>query len=201
MIKTTTFNKRFEDLISKTGLNPVIISRETGIPEGTLSRYKNGKRSASTENIEILAEYFKVPIAWIMGYDETEETDKIHIPLIGSIAAGIPVLAQQNIEDYYPVPASWKINYILQVRGDSMIEAGIPSGSYVGVRSQNEVENGEIAVCVIDDDDATLKRFTQAGNVIILHPENSSLPDKIFEGREKKRVKIQGVAKVLIKNL
>ena len=201
MKKVSNFNRRFEEIIAKTGINPVVISQDTGIPEGTLSRYKNSKRSATPENIEILAEYFRVPIAWLMGYDETDEPIEKSIPLVGTIAAGTPILAHQNIEGYYTIPTEWNIDFILQVRGESMIDAGIPDGSFVGVRSQQDAENGEIAVCVVDDEEATLKRFTRAGNAIILHPENSTMKDRIFEGKERSLVKVQGIAKKLIKDL
>ncbi len=99
------------------------------------------------------------------------------IPLLGRIAAGQPLLAEENIEEYIPLPADFagdSESFLLQVQGESMIEAGIMDGDYVVVRRQDVVENGEIAA-VLMDDSATVKRFYKERNQYRLMPENRTM--------------------------
>ena len=98
------------------------------------------------------------------------------IPVVGNVAAGEPILAEENIEDYYEVPSvigGEGGDYILKVRGDSMKDAGILEGDFVVVRPADEARNGEIVVALIGDE-ATVKRFYRERNGIRLQPENKS---------------------------
>lgn len=101
----------------------------------------------------------------------------ISLPLIGSVAAGTPILAEENIEDYIPVPANFVgtgTHFMLKVRGESMIEAGIMDGDYIIVRQQSNAANGEIIVALLENE-ATVKRIFIRENYIELRPENSTL--------------------------
>lgn len=101
----------------------------------------------------------------------------ISLPLIGSVAAGTPILAEENIEDYIPVPANFVgtgTHFMLKVRGESMIEAGIMDGDYIIVRQQANAANGEIVVALLENE-ATVKRIFVKENYIELRPENSAL--------------------------
>ncbi|MBQ6476407.1 MAG: transcriptional repressor LexA [Clostridia bacterium] len=98
------------------------------------------------------------------------------IPIVGNVAAGVPILAEQNIEDMIPLPLSFirgdsTDTFILNVHGDSMIQAGILDGDYVVVHSQITARNGEIVVAMIDDE-VTVKRFFKEADYIRLQPEN-----------------------------
>lgn len=101
----------------------------------------------------------------------------VNIPLIGSIAAGQPILATQNAEDLFPIPVEWvgkHESFVLRVKGDSMINAGIFSGDYVVISCQNTARNGDIVAALIDDE-ATLKRFYREKDHIRLQPENDNM--------------------------
>ena len=101
----------------------------------------------------------------------------VNVPLIGTVAAGAPLRAQENIESYFPIPAEILPNretFMLTVKGDSMIEAGILSGDRVIVAQTDTAENGEIVVALLDDS-ATVKRFFREDGYIRLQPENSSM--------------------------
>jgi repressor LexA len=105
-------------------------------------------------------------------------TSVARVPLIGKVTAGVPIMATENIEDYFPLPAQYVGDYnvfMLSVVGDSMIEAGIHDGDYVIVRQQQTANNGEIVVAMTDDDEATVKRFYKEKDHIRLQPENSAL--------------------------
>ncbi len=106
------------------------------------------------------------------------------VPLIGKVTAGVPILATENIEEYYPLPSHYVGDYtvfMLHVVGDSMIEAGILDGDYVIVRQQQTANNGDIVVAMTEDDEATVKRFYKEKDHYRLQPENSSLEPIILD--------------------
>ena len=107
----------------------------------------------------------------------------VNIPIVGQVAAGMPILAQQNIENYFPVPTEFVPNaevFMLNVKGDSMINVGILNGDNVLVARQNTARNGEIVVALIDDS-ATVKTFYKENGYIRLQPENDSMDPIIVQ--------------------
>jgi len=112
-----------------------------------------------------------------------ERDDALRLPLVGSIAAGGPLLADQYIEDYLPMPKSTKGDFMLRVKGESMIEAGILDGDLVIVQRAQDARNGEIVVALAGDDEsadeATVKTFYRENGRVRLQPENASL-DPIY---------------------
>ena len=114
------------------------------------------------------------------GRGELERTDVIDVPLVGRIAAGTPILAEQNIEDSFPIPARFVGNgttFMLTVRGESMIEAGIMDGDYILVEQCNTARNGDMVVAMVDgfESEATVKTFYKEADHIRLQPENSCM--------------------------
>ena len=110
-----------------------------------------------------------------------------HVPLVGEVAAGTDVLAQENVEELVPVPEDFTGDgelFMLKVRGDSMIEAGILDGDFVVVNRQNSATNGDTIVAGIPGDEATVKTFTQQGDVVTLLPANSTLEPMVFNVAE-----------------
>jgi repressor LexA len=114
----------------------------------------------------------------------------VPVPVIGQVTAGVPILAEQNIEDYLALPAEFADGaetFVLRVRGDSMIEDGILDGDFLIVRRQQTADNGDIVVARIGDE-ATVKRFYREGDRIRLQPANAALPptyvrDAVIEGK------------------
>jgi repressor LexA len=110
---------------------------------------------------------------------EGADTGSVRLPLVGEIAAGSPLLAEQNIEDYMTFPSSTRGDFLLRVRGDSMLEAGILDGDLVIVQRSQEARNGEIVACLAGEDEsadeATVKTFYRESGRIRLQPENSTL--------------------------
>ena len=108
-----------------------------------------------------------------------ELQDVSRLPLLGEIAAGGPMLAEENIEEYVPMPSSTKGDFLLRVKGESMIEAGILDGDLVIVQKAQDARNGEIVVALAGDDEgvdeATVKTFYREGGRVRLQPENASL--------------------------
>jgi len=135
------------------------------------------------------------------GLDQEKQNDNgAEIPVLGKIAAGTPVEAIQNEISRIPLPANLEKNgeyFGLKVQGDSMIEAGINEGDTVIVRKTDNVENGKIAVVLIDDHEAMLKRIRRKGKTVALESANRNYETKIF-GPD--RVKIQGILVSLYRN-
>lgn len=105
------------------------------------------------------------------------------VPLVGTVTAGTPILAVENIENYIPLPPEFSNSedlFILRVQGDSMIEAGIFNGDKIIVKKQNTADNGDIVVALLDDS-STVKRFYKKNSKIILHPENQTMCDIILD--------------------
>ncbi len=110
-----------------------------------------------------------------------------HVPLVGDVAAGTDVLAQENVEELLPLPEDFTGTgqvFLLRVRGDSMIDAGILNGDYVVVRQQPEAQKGDIVVAGIPGEEATVKTFQRKGGKIILVPANERLAPMEFDPDE-----------------
>ena len=127
-------------------------------------------------------------------------TATTNVPLVGTVACGTPLLAEENIETYLPIPTRLLGRgkfFILKATGDSMINAGIDSGDYVIIRKQNTAEEGQIVVALVEDE-ATLKRYylDQDNKRVRLHPENDDMEDMYFDN-----IVIQGVAVKILKDI
>lgn len=116
------------------------------------------------------------------GYDNVSHIreEMVDIPIVGRIAAGTPILAEQNVEDSFPMPARFVgsgTNFMLTVKGESMIEVGIMDGDYILVEQQQTARNGEIVVAMVDgfESEATVKTFYKEADHIRLQPENSTM--------------------------
>lgn len=200
MNKGERIKKRREQI----GLTQVALADMIGESKQTVYKYETGiVTNIPSDKIELIAKALRVQPEWIMGWTDTESVEippgfeplpKMRkVPLIGEIACGEPILAEQNIEDYLDIPDEVHCDFLLRCKGDSMIDAGIKNGDVVFVRIQEIVENGEIAAVRIGDE-ATLKRVYWDGDTLMLMPENSAYAPKSFRGEEINEVHIEGKA-------
>lgn len=200
MNKGERIKKRREQI----GLTQVALADMIGESKQTIYKYETGiVTNIPSDKIELIAKALRVQPEWIMGWTDTESTEippgfepppKMRkVPLIGEIACGEPIIAEQNIEDYLDVPEEVHCDFLLRCKGDSMIDAGIQSGDVVFVRIQETVENGEIAAVRIGDE-ATLKRVYWDGDTLMLMPANNAYAPKSFRGEEINDVHIEGKA-------
>lgn len=133
---------------------------------------------------------------------ETAHTSVTEIPVVGRVAAGAPILADENITEYFPVPSSYTSGsyeyFMLTVRGESMIEAGIMDGDYILVRQQSEARNGDMVVAMIDgfESEATVKTFYKEKDHIRLQPENHTMSPILV-----REVRILGLVKGVFRYL
>ncbi|MDA8292847.1 MAG: transcriptional repressor LexA [Actinomycetota bacterium] len=132
------------------------------------------------------------PRAIEVRYDPTskvvaEQRPVRHVPLVGDVAAGTGVLAQENIAELVPLPEDFTGSgslFMVQVRGDSMVDDGILDGDFVVVRQQADADDGDTVVAGIPDGEATLKRFRREGDTVVLTPANERLAPMVFDAAD-----------------
>ena len=119
--------------------------------------------------------------------NKVTEQEMISLPLVGQVTAGEPILAEQNIQEYIPLPSQFvkgKDTFLLQVKGESMINAGILNGDYVIVDKRSTASNSQIVVALVDKESATVKRFFKEGKQVRLQPENDFMEPIILDERD-----------------
>lgn len=179
-----------------------------GVSKQAVYKYENNiVTNIPTDKVDAIAKRLKVSPAYLMGWEEKptapaprpipkgfEPMPKMKkIPLVGSIACGTPILAQQNIEKLVDVPENIRCDFSLTCHGDSMVGAGIHDKDVVYIHIQPEVENGEIAAVRIGEE-ATLKRVYLHTDYIELRPENAAFESIIRRKEEMNDVHIEGKA-------
>lgn len=217
MPKTSTFAKRLQELIDAKQISQAQLARDSGVSKSSITHYLKGDWEGKQDAVYSIARATSVSEAWLMGFDvPMDQSDHSQgefgnylpdniipmpnlrkVPRLGSIACGEPILAEQNIEGYDEVPDWVKCDFTLTCKGDSMINARIHDGDIVCIKSQPEVENGQIAaVLVLDsgEDGATLKRVRYVEGGVALWPENPAYEPMIYTGIDAERVRVLGLA-------
>lgn len=196
---------RILKLIEKNDISYGELSKITGIPKSALQRYATGEtEKIPITRIHLIAKALNCSPAYIMGwedeafdiyqYDNIRPMPKMKkVPRLGTIACGQPILAEQNIEDYDLADAELNCDFTLVCRGDSMINARIFDGDIVYIRQQSDVNNGEIAAVLIDNE-ATLKKVYKYPNKLVLRACNPMYDDFVYQGQELENIRIIGKA-------
>ncbi len=194
------FHVRLREAMEIRGVRQVDLVEQTGIAKSAISAYVNGEYIPKQINTYRIAKALGVDEAWLMGKDVPMEPMPANlkplktrkVPLLGKIACGEPIYASEEKESYV-LTNSDSVDFCLKVKGDSMKNAGIEEGDLVFVRSQSYVENGDIAVVLIEEE-ATLKRFYEADDGVILKPENPKYQPLFYTKKDFKSVRILGKA-------
>ena len=194
-------------LIKERGITGAELTRAIGIRStGTYSQWNKGTTEISNKNLKKIADFFGVPVSYLVddiSRVAPQEADAVppgfsplpemaQVPLVGRIACGTPITAEQNVEQIVSIPAAWRATFTLMCKGNSMAPR-IQDGDLVAVRSQPEVENGEIAAVRIGEE-ATLKHVYVYPNYIELRPENPECESIIKIGPDMADVVIEGKA-------
>lgn len=183
------------------GLTMKEVADYVGVSEGTVSRWESGDiANMKRSRINSLAEILKLSPLVLLGQEQKAVPSNIismptmrKIPLIGTIACGVPILASENHDGDVDVPEHIHADFALRCKGDSMINARIFDGDIAYIRQQDTIENGEIAAVLIDDE-ATLKRVRLYDDHIVLEPENPQFRPIVYWNEEMNDVHIIGKA-------
>ena len=202
-----TLYDRIKSRRTELGLTVEELAHKMGYKDkSSISKIENGKADIPQSKIAAFADALQTPPAYLMGWEEQPEPKKPtippgfepmpkmkKIPLIGAIACGEPITAEQNIEKMVDVPENIRCDFSLTCHGDSMVDAGIHDKDVVYIRIQPEVENGEIAAVRIDGE-ATLKRVYYNPGTLTLMPANPAYAPMIYTGPQLEEVHIEGKA-------
>ena len=157
------------------------------VHETTIKRYEDGNtKKLPTDRLEKIAKYLNTSIEYLMGWEEEQKPQGIKIPVLGTVAAGIPISAVEDILDYEEIPQSWQNQgefFGLKIKGDSM-KPDINNGDTVIVKQQSTANNGEVVIALVNGDDATCKKFEKLDNGIMLISNNSEYSPMYFSNEE-----------------
>lgn len=172
------------------GLTQTELGAKLGVQKNAVSKWECGRvDDIPSSKIKVMAQLFGVQPSYLIDDKDELPADAIpidfshlkRIPILGRIAAGAPIYAEQNIEGYTYTELNGGAEYFgLRVRGDSMNAARIYDGDVVIIRRQDTVDDGEIAAVLIDGEDATLKRFSHKGNIVTLMPQSTNPANQPF---------------------
>lgn len=207
---TDSFSDNLKMLRKYKRLSQEKLADELLVSRSLIGMWESGQRKPSFETLELLADYFNVRIDDLSGRNikNNESTSNNEIydipgvmplpktykrPRLGVIACGEPILAEENIEAYDDIPDNIKCDFTLICKGDSMINARINDGDIVYIKQQSQVDNGEIAAVLIENE-ATLKRVYIYDDKIVLQPENTKYPPFVYTKEEMNDIRILGKA-------
>lgn len=205
------FGSILKDLRTSRGITQGELATMLEVSRSTVGMYETGGREPDFETMEAIADIFNVDMDYLMGRSQVERKHPIspprkeippgfqplpemaQVPLIGSIACGTPITAEQNIKSYIGVPATWRADFALECHGDSMAPT-ICDGDVVCIRSQPEVEQGQIAAVRIGEE-ATLKHCYYQNGVVQLIADNPAVcPPMVYTGPDLEDIEVEGLA-------
>lgn len=179
------------------------LGEHIGLSESNTKRYEDGQiKTVGIDIIKKIALALDVPASYLTGWEDIPQYQKLSnyvpiakkkIPLLGEIAAGQPIYADDHIEEFLPADDELHADFALKIKGDSMINAQINDGDIVFIRQQSDVDNGQIAAVLIDDS-ATLKRVYHMNGGLQLQAENPKYPPMIYGKNNCDECRILGLA-------
>ena len=195
------FKKRLRELRLSRNLTQDKLAQELGIAKSTISMYENGNREPDFETLELIADYFNVTLGSLMSRPDnnSKKSNGIIVPVLGYVRAGIPIEAVEDILDYEEISqdmASKGEHFALSIKGNSM-EPRITEGDVVIVRKQDIVENGELAVVLVNGNDATVKKFYMNDNGVTLISTNPSYEPFYYSKEQVNSLPVQIIGKVV----
>ena len=173
-----------------------------GVHETTIKRYEDGDtKKLPTDRLEKIAKYLNTSIEYLMGWDEDTKSNSkgIQIPVLGTVPAGIPISAIEDIIDYEEIPKSWENQgefFGLKIKGDSMYPT-LENGDVVIVKKQSTADNGDTVIVMVNGDDATCKRYERSDTGIMLIPNNNAYAPTFYTNEEIEALPLTIIGKVV----
>ena len=162
------------------------LARRVGIAKSAISRYFNGTRELPLNKIGDFASVLHTTPDYLLGMEDKQPPQGLKIPVLGTVAAGIPISAVEDILDYEEVPQSWENQgefFALKIKGDSM-EPRMESGDVVIVKQQSDANSGDTVIVLVNGDDATCKKLQKTDNGIMLVSTNPKYPPMFYSNEE-----------------
>ena len=209
-----TFGKRLQELRNSKKMTQAELGKVLKVSASTIGMYETDKRQPNFETEEAIADFFNVDIDYLRGkrdfsvrdlldfediYPKNTGNEYITVPVLGRVAAGIPISAQEDILGYEEIPATWAKNntiFALKIKGDSM-EPKISDGDIVICRAQPDVDNGDIAIVIINGEEATCKRISKSADGINLISDNSNYLPMHYTNKQIEELPVQILGKVI----
>lgn len=201
-----SIGKRIKEIRISKNITQDELALKIGTTKQTIYKYENEiVTNIPSQKIELISNALNTTPDYLMGWSDKSTDDLYSIPGInpipktykrprlGTIACGEPILAEENIETHDDIPDNIKCDFTLVCKGDSMINARINDGDIVYIKQQSQVDNGEIAAVLIDNE-ATLKRVYIYEDKVVLQPENTKYPPFVYTKEEMNNIRILGKA-------
>lgn len=201
-----SIGKRIKEIRISKNITQDELALKIGTTKQTIYKYENEiVTNIPSQKVELISNALNTTPDYLMGWSDKSTDDLYSIPGInpipktykrprlGTIACGEPILAEENIETYDDIPDNIKCDFTLVCKGDSMINARINDGDIVYIKQQSQVDNGEIAAVLIDNE-ATLKRVYIYEDKVVLQPENTKYPPFVYTKEEMNNIRILGKA-------
>lgn len=201
-----SIGKRIKEIRISKNITQDELALKIGTTKQTIYKYENEiVTNIPSQKIELISNALNTTPDYLMGWSDKSTDDLYSIPGInpipktykrprlGTIACGEPILAEENIETYDDIPDNIKCDFTLVCKGNSMINARINDGDIVYIKQQSQVDNGEIAAVLIDNE-ATLKRVYIYEDKVVLQPENTKYPPFVYTKEEMNNIRILGKA-------
>lgn len=194
----------YYELLQQKGVRNIDVSRATGIPPSTFSDWKKGKSKPKADKLQKIADYFGVSSEYLLTgkkqqYDTKAKSQGVWIPVLGRVAAGIPINMVTDIIDQEQITEEMAASgeyFALQIHGDSM-EPKMSDGDVVIVRQQDDAESGEIVIATINGDDATCKRLRKYAEGIMLLSTNPAYEPMTFTNHDIEELPVKILGKVV----
>lgn len=189
------FRTRLKQLRNEKKINQRELANFLKVAPSTISMYESGQREPNFEVLESLADFFNVDLNYLLGksdkttkliIEDEQKPQGLKIPVLGTVAAGIPISAVEDILDYEEVPQSWENQgefFALKIKGDSM-EPRMESGDVVIVKQQSDANSGDTVIVLVNGDDATCKKLQKTDNGIMLVSTNPKYPPMFYSNEE-----------------
>lgn len=203
------FSSRLRELRINSGYSQAALSKKIGISKSSVNMYERDEREPGIETIEAIADVFNVDLDYLLGKSDVKNrfpiTDFINnlspvqVPVLGSVPAGIPLEAIEDIIDYEEIPAEMARAgeyFALRIRGDSM-EPRFKEGDVVIVRKQESVDNGQVAVVMVNGNDATVKKFYKTPAGVMLVGNNPSFTPLNYTPEQVEQLPVRVIGRVV----
>lgn len=193
------FSVKLKEIRKEKGITQIELARKLGVATGTVGNWESGKREPDFDTMTKIARFFGVSVDWLIGHSPYARRQILRVPVYGKVAAGIPIEAITDIEDYEEIDASRmpQGDYIaLTIRGDSM-EPRMKNGDVVIVRLQDDCEPGEIAIVMVNGGDATCKRVRKTPDGICLISTNPAYDPMFFTNEQISDLPVRILGKVV----